>query len=229
MSVEGISTSDLMSLYGENSSYDTSVGDLGYDDFLTLLVAELENQNPLEPLQSSEFTSQLAQFSTVEQLFGMNDVLSNIQDAISAQGEQDFLSLIGKTLKADDNTVLVEDGEVLSGYYSLEDRGDVTVNIYDEEGWLIRTLYIKDQAPGEHSIDWDGLDNGHAAVEDGTYSFKVTAKNKNRASVEVNTYVTGEVTGITYEHGDPYLVLGNRLISPNHTIVEVNKTMQEGS
>lgn len=227
MSVGGISESDLMSLYGENSSYDTSVGNLGYDDFLTLLIAELENQNPLEPLQSSEFTSQLAQFSTVEQLYGMNDVLSNIQNAINAQGKQDFLSLIGKTLKADDNTVLVEDGKVLSGYYSLKDSGDVTVNIYDEEGWLIRTLYTKDQAAGEHSIDWDGLDNEHAAVEDGIYSFKVMAKNKNGASVEVNTYITGEVTGVTYEHGDAYLMFGDRLVHADHTIVEVNKTEQE--
>jgi flagellar basal-body rod modification protein FlgD len=229
MSVETISTSDLLSAYGEGSSYDTSVDDLAYDDFLTLLVAELENQDPLDPMDSSEFTSQLAQFSTVEQLYGMSDTMGDLLDAINAQGEQDLIGLIGTTIKADDNSILVSAGEALSGAYNLEDDGDVTVNIYDEDGWLIRTIYAEDQTAGEYNIGWDGLDDNGEQVDDGTYTFDVTAKNDDGISVEVNAYITGEVTGITYEYSEPYLLLGDQLVSTSQTIVAVNQTESEST
>lgn len=229
MSVEGISTSDLLSQYGEDSAYDTSLDDLAYDDFLTLLVAELENQDPLDPLESSEFTSQLAQFSTVEQLYGLSDTAGDVLDAINSQGDQDLIGLIGTTIKADDNTILVSDGEVLSGAYSLEADADVAVNIYDADGWLIRTYYVEDQSAGEYSIDWDGLDDEGETVADGTYTFEVTAQNDSGISVEVNSYITGEVTGITYEYGDPYIMMGDQLVSTSQTIVAVNQTESEST
>ena len=227
MSVNGIATSDgLSSTYGAGSSYDSSISNVGYDDFLTLLVAEMENQNPLEPLESSEFTSQLAGFATVEQLYAMSDSLNSINEAINAQGEQEIMGLIGHSIVADDNSILVENNEVRSGYYQLEETADVYVNIYDQGGSLVRSLFFEDQTAGEHLVDWDGRNTAGETAENGTYRFSVIAKTANGASVDVNTYITGEVTGITYEYGEPYLMLGDRLISADQTIVQVNKTAQ---
>jgi len=219
MSIEGIGT-----MYGETSSYTIPKKELGKEDFLTLLVEQLKHQDPLNPMESMEFTAQLAQFSSLEQLFGMNENLAGIQEVLSNQSEETLLELIGKTVKADDNSILVSDGSAISGAYTLDEPADVTISIYDSEGSEIRTLYHYGQNAGEYNIDWDGRDNSGEKVEDGIYYHEVAAKDENGDSIDVNTYISGEVTGITYEYGVPYLIIGDKLVSSDNAIIEVTKT-----
>ena len=229
MYIEELGTTyQLSSIFGEETSSSTNTQELGRDDFLTLLIAQIQNQDPLNPLESTEFTAQLAQFSSLQQLYEMNEGLAGIQEALYDQGEQGLLELIGKTVKADDNTILVEDGTVLSsGSYSLEQGADVTVVVYDSSGQEVRTLYLNWQDEGEHDVGWDGRDYDAEMVEDGTYFFEVTAKDEGGNDVAANTYVYGEVTGVTYQYGLPYLMIGDTLISTDHTIMEVTKTVAE--
>ncbi len=198
---------------------------LGRDQFLRLLVAQLQHQDPLNPMEGTDFTAQLAQFSSLEQLFGVNESLTGIQEALSVQENGDLLDFIGKTVKAEDNTILVKDGSVVSGSYTLEDRADVTVVVYDSDGYEVRTLYPGWQDAGEYDVDWDGRNNSGEIAEDGTYTFEVSAKDDADHYVTVNTYVSGEVTGVTYEYGLPYLMIGDKLVSTNQTIIEVTKTV----
>lgn len=207
----------------ETSSY-TNSHELGQEDFLTLLIEQLKNQDPLNPIDSVEFSAQLAQFASLEQLFTMNDSLSSIEETLYSQGQDDILQLIGKTVKASDNTILIKDNTVSSGSYILEAGADVTISIYDSNGSEIWSIYQGWQEAGEHDVEWDGRDSSGEMLEEGTYTFEVSAKDADGNSVTANTYITGEVTGVTYEYGDPYLMIGDRLVSTDHTIIEVKKT-----
>lgn len=226
MSIQGINTD-----YGGTSIADTTASsgtdteDIGIDQFLTLFIAQIQNQDPLSPLDSAEFTAQLAQFTSVEQLYAMNNSLSDIKETLNEQdSQQDLIALIGKTVKADENTISVEDGEVLSGFFNLEESADTTVSVYDSNGLKIRTLYPGWQDQGEHNINWDGRDESGEVVPDGTYTFEVTARDEDGYYVAANTYITGEVTGVTYEYGNPYLMIGDKLISKENIIEIINTT-----
>ena len=230
MSTAGIETNFGKSSIppGEKTSSYTRMEELGIDQFLTLLIAQLENQDPLNPLDSAEFTAQLAQFTSVEQLYGMNKNLSGIQETLYNQGEQQNLfGLIGKTVKVNDNTIFVGDGVVQSSLYDLHGSGDVTVNVYDDNGLKVRTLYPGWKEEGEHNVNWDGRDDYGEMVGDGTYTFEVAAQDENANYISANTYISGEVTGVTYEYGYPYLMIGDRLVSKDYNIVEVSKTTTE--
>lgn len=195
---------------------------LGRDDFLILLVAQLKHQDPLNPLDGTDFTAQLAQFSSLEQLFTANDRLTDISESMDLQKTGDVLDYIGKTVKTTDNTILVENGETAPGAYNLEDKADVTVFILNADGLEVRRIYEGWQNAGEHDLVWDGRDNDGRMVDDGMYTFELEARDKEGFVVPYNTYLTGEVTGVTYERGMPYLMVGNNLVSPS-SVVEVGR------
>jgi flagellar basal-body rod modification protein FlgD len=228
MSIQGINTGyGGTSIPDTQTSSGTGMEDIGIDQFLTLFIAQIKNQDPLSPLDSAEFTAQLAQFTSVEQLYSMNNSMSDIKETLNDQdGQQDLIALIGKTVRADENTISVEDGEVLSGFFNLEESADTTVSVYDSDGLKIRTLYPGWKDQGEHNINWDGRDEGGEIVQDGAYTFEVTARDENGYYVAANTYISGEVTGVTYKYGDPYLMIGDKLINKNN-ITEINKTTTE--
>ena len=200
-----------------------SKGELGMTQFLTMLVAQLKNQDPLNPMSGTDFTAQLAQFSSLEQQFATNKNLVSIQEALSAQGKDGIIDYIGKTVKVNDDMIVAKDGQVDSGIYTLEDRAEATIYIYDDEGLEVRRIYNGWQDAGEYDLGWDGRDNGGNTVADGTYSFEVQARDAQGLFVSYNGYVTGEVTGVTYNKGIPYLMVGGWVVAPS-SVVEVTKT-----
>jgi flagellar basal-body rod modification protein FlgD len=200
-----------------------SEDDLGMNQFLTMLVAQLKNQDPLNPLDGTDFTAQLAQFSGLEQQFKMNEYLADIHEAISAREKGNILDYIGKTIKTYDNTICLNEGQMDSSSYELEHAASVTFTIYNEDGVEVRKIYEGWQDAGEHDLDWDGRDNAGAMVDDGVYTVEVEARDEEGSLVRCNAYVTGEVTGITYVSGSPYLMIGNKVVSPDN-IVEVGES-----
>ena len=224
MSVTSVASQQLLSTFGQGSSYDNSLDAIGYDDFLTLLIAELKHQDPMQPMESSEFTSQLAQFSSVEQLYGIKEIMGDVQQSIAAQSEQNPVDFIGKTITTADDTVVLQGGAAQSGYYTLAQAADATVKIYNGDGELVRTLYMEDQAAGKHAVEWDGTSDQGLKVSNGIYYFDVSAKNSAGQNIAVSDRITGEVTGITYAYGDSYFMMGDRLVSAQQDIVEVRQS-----
>jgi flagellar basal-body rod modification protein FlgD len=226
MSIEALSTGfGTSSVSNENTSSNSGTDELGKDEFLKLFIAQIQYQDPLNPLDSAEFTAQLAQFSSVEQLYGMNSKLGNIEETMNNQSEQrDNLGYIGKTVKADDNTMNVDNGTVQSGSYNLDGSGYVTIDVYDSDGVIVRTFYKGWEDKGEHDVNWDGRDDSGALAGNGSYTFEVSARDEDGFYVPSNTYISGEVTGITYQNGQPYLMIGDRIISDNNNIIEVTQT-----
>jgi flagellar basal-body rod modification protein FlgD len=226
MSIPSVNTTSYGTSSTTNDQTSSSSGaeKLGMDQFLNLFIAQLKNQDPMNPLDSSEFTAQLAQFSSVEQLYGMNSKLGNIEETLNSQNEQrDNLGYIGKTVKADDNTMVVGDGTVQPGSYSIDEGGNVTIDVYDNQGQRVRTLYQGIEDKGEHGVNWDGRDDAGNLVGDGTYTFEITARDENGLIVPSNTYISGEVTGITYKNGQPYLMIGDKILDSSK-IIEVTQT-----
>jgi flagellar basal-body rod modification protein FlgD len=219
MYVEGIGPT-----YGETSPYTRSKEKLGRDDFLNLLITQLKHQNPLNPVESTEFAAQLAQFSSLEQLFGVNEALTDIQETLSVQENGNVLDYIGKVVKTSNNMMFIKDSQMDSSAYTLEGRANVTISIYNYEGVEVRKIYAGWKDAGEHDLVWDGRDNNGVMVGDGIYGFELDAMDEDGLVVPYNTYHSGEVTGVTYQGSIPYLMIGNKLVAPEN-IIEVRKAV----
>ena len=209
--------SNLDSITGYTQESEKKEDPLGRDAFLTMLVAQLKYQNPMD---GTDFTAQLAQFSSLEQQFNTNDSLEGILASLNAKTEDNLLDFIGKEILSNAETITLNDGQAIGGYFSLESSANVMVSIYDSNGCEIRNLYAGQKGAGTHEIDWDGKDSSGNSVPEGTYSFSVTAMTDAGEYVPVETTVSGKVTGITREDGISYLMMGERRVDPD-TVVKV--------
>jgi len=211
----------LIPAYNEPVNETSYEKELGRDAFLRLLVAQLEHQDPLNPMESSEFTAQLAQFSSLEQLFNINDNLEAIKDTKDEQVPENLLDYIGKEVRSDQNSIAVYNGKGSGVSYSLAEPGDVIISIFNSQGSEVRTIYQRDQESGEHDFYFDGQNNNGDPVPDGEYSFTVQAVDTAGSPIAVNSGLSGLVTAVTYQGNIPYLVVGDQLISPQY-ITEVS-------
>jgi len=179
---------------GVTSSKDSA---LGKDDFLNLLVAQLQNQDPLSPLDSTAFTSQLAQFSSLEQLSNVNENLEYLQMYQASINNAQAVSFIGKNIDALGSSIQLESGENQDIHFELsQDSSSVVINIYD------------------------GAGSGGNALPEGIYKFEVMAVDANGDKVQTATYISDRVTGVTFKNGVTYLLAGGMKI-PIGDVIEV--------
>ena len=220
-----MSTTEAISTETQSSSgsYVPDKTTLGKDDFLKLLVSQLQNQDPLNPMESTEFTAQLAQFSSLEQLTNMNKSLDYLLLYQTSINNAQAVGFIGKTVKASGNSISVEDGAPDQVQFDLAgDAAEVNVFIYDASDNLIKTINCGSLSDGEQSIEWDGTNDDGEAVSDGTYTFEVSARDENGETIKASTYMTVKVTGVTFREGNAYLLAGDIEISMND-IIEVTE------
>lgn len=197
---------------------------LDKDDFLLLLVAQLKAQDPLKPMDSTEFTAQLAQFSSLEQLYNVNDNLEYLQLYQASMNNSQAVSLIGKSIKASGNAIAAHGGNADPIHFALASDADgVFVSIYDATGALVKTIESGGFGAGEQTIQWDGTNNEGQKVADGAYAFEIIAIDENENVVDTATFTVAKVTGITFKNGIVYLVAGNKEI-PIGDVVEVTET-----
>ena len=226
MSTESISTATQSSSETYVPSDKTT---LGKDDFLKLFVAQLENQDPLSPMESTEFTAQLAQFSSLEQLTNANQNLEYLLLYQSSMNNAEAVNFIGNTVKASGNSISVTDGESSQIQFDLAtDAADVNVYIYDSSENLVKTIKCGSLDNGEQSIPWDGKNQDGSPVSDGTYTFEVSATDVNGETIVASSYMTVEVTGATFKDGNAYLLAGDIEMSMSDVIeVMGNKVPEE--
>ena len=204
---------------------ETKSNELGKDAFMELLVTQLQYQDPLSPMDSTAFTAQLAQFSSLEQLTGINDNLEYLQLYQSSINNSQAVSFIGKDIKAIGDTVNLVDG--ISGglpFELFDDATEVSVNIYDSDDNLIKTIDGGALSTGEHILEWDGLDNEGNSVNDGEFKFEVTAVDEKDNPVKVYTYISGRVSGVTFQNGIASLLVGGHEVPVGDVIEVVGNT-----
>lgn len=210
------------------STTDNSV--MGKDDFLTLLITQLQNQDPLNPSDSTEFTAQLAQFSSLEQLQNINESLDGFEVYQSTLNNIQTASFIGKTVTAAGDTLTVTNGIADPISIDLDESANtVYIQIYDAYGDYVDDIEAGSLDAGMHSIEWDGCDQYGATVEDGNYSFTVMAVDANGNTVTTTSYLTGTVTGIDYQSDETMLLIGDQEVSISSLIrIEDTSNAEEG-
>lgn len=199
-------------------------GELGKNEFVKLLLAQLANQDPTAPQSSEAFVAQLAQFANVELLDDANRRLEALLVAQTGTYQTSLASLVGREVVFQSDRVEVGPaGPTGSLHASLQDdAASMTVVIKDEDGNVVRTLRLGPQAAGHVEVGWDGLDDAGQPVPEGSYTFEVTAAGPGGEPVEVEPRGRGRVTGLTFERGYPELLIGTQPLGiPD--IVEVNE------
>jgi len=191
---------------------------LGKEMFLKLLVAQLTNQNPLNPMEDTEFLGQLAQYSSLEQLMNMNDTLNTNNELTISVHNAMMMDLIGKEIKIQSNVLhWSEDATVKISYYHTQGT-DVSVQILDETGEVVRNMYVGTKPAGENLVTWDGKDDQGNSVPFGNYLVNVVSKTGDGAEVQLPTFLFGRVTSIQYAGGNPIPYLGNQPVNPSDIV-----------
>ncbi|MBI9079873.1 MAG: flagellar hook assembly protein FlgD [Pseudodesulfovibrio sp.] len=201
MTIEGTSYYDSL-LQTQNTSVavttDEKSTSLTSDDFLTLLVTELEYQDPTEPMNNAEMVNQLTQYSQLDELAEMNDKFDTLTASMNAMTATNGLEYLGKQVEANGYTVNKSGDDISSLSIELGAYAEsMTVNIYDENGSIVNTENFIQTDAGTHSYTWDGTDFNGNTVDDGNYYVLVSAENSSGATVDANTTTTGTVTGIS--------------------------------
>src|SRR5262245_49836975 len=182
--------------------------------FMKLLVAQLEHQNPLSPMDNMQFTQQLAQFTSLEQLQSMNANLSALMTAQTTTNGLQAATLIGKQIQAQANTTHVpKQGAATPFQYTLAaDSANVQINVLDGAGNTTRTINTRNQKAGPQTLTWDGKDAAGKILAEGDYHFQVTATDKAGKPVAVEESLQGIVEGVTYDGNHPYLIVGGNRV-----------------
>lgn len=176
---------------------------MGKDEFLRLLVTQLSNQDPMNPLDGHDFAAQLAQFSSVEQLIHINEVLDGQADAQSllAQNINSGVAagLIGKQVEAEGNRFgYTGDGAVPLRFSTEAAASSVEITIRNEHGSVIRTLQRGGLGAGEHELSWDGTDGENSRLPAGTYTFEVHAADADGGVVAASPWLRGRVDRVSF-------------------------------
>ncbi|KAF7963026.1 flagellar biosynthesis protein FlgD [Cupriavidus sp. UYMU48A] len=201
-------TSSTTNVNAALQSGSASAADL-QSNFLKMLVTQMNNQDPLNPMDNAQLTSQLAQISTVSSMQTMNTTLNQLLSQVSASRAMDSAALIGHTVMVPGSVLSVKDGVAGQIGLDLPSTADaVTVNVLDANGNVVRTIDMKGQSAGVHDIAWDGKNDAGVAVADGDYTFKVSAT-ANGTSVQPVALVYGKVNAISGDSSGVLVDVGN--------------------
>ncbi|MHB8123716.1 MAG: flagellar hook assembly protein FlgD [Desulfuromonadaceae bacterium] len=179
------------------------------DDFMKLFVAELQYQDPLEPVDSSAMLDQLSQLTLVEQSYNSNTALNSLLTAQNNSISLTAVSFIGKDVKANGNSASFDGSTSTALEFNLPLSASSTqVSIVDGSGQTVRTATLGSCSAGENSFSWDGRDNSGALLPAGAYTFAVTATAADGSSLAATTYTTGRIDGVNLSGSTPQLAVG---------------------
>jgi flagellar basal-body rod modification protein FlgD len=208
----------------QTSSTEEASSTLDKEDFLTLLVTQLENQDPLEPMDDTDFAAQLAQYSSLEQLMNISEQLETLVDGVNRQEMLAAVSFIGKSVVAEGSGIGVASGAASTLTYTLsEDVADVTINIYDGDGNIVRTVDKGAALAGDFDFTWDGLDSSGSVVADGVYYAYLSAEDSEGSYSLISTSVSSKVTSVLSDGTDYYLELENGTTVALDNVYEVSE------
>jgi flagellar basal-body rod modification protein FlgD len=191
--------------------------------FLKLLVAQMKNQDPLKPMDNTEFVSQLAQFSNLEQVMGINTRL----DALTVQGQglsnTEVSNLVGKTVTVNGTTIGLDGsgGGVAYGFTLGAPSAATKVSISDANGNVVRTIDAGARPAGFSQFTWDGKNSSGSLQPPGAYKITVQATAASGAPLTVTQNGTGRVMAVSYNKGYPELRLDTGLSVPVSDLLQV--------
>lgn len=192
---------------------------IGKDDFMKLLLAQLKNQDPLNPMDGTDFAAQLAQFSSLEQLSNLNTELKTQGVNQMTLGYAQSANMIGKEVAVQNGNTVTADGSTVGINYTLEkDAQKITISIFDQDGKLVQTLEDTARKEGMNVTTWNC-----SAVAKGNYTFQVAATDINGAAVTADTMTSGIVTAVHFKNNNISLTVNGREIALSD-VVSVKQT-----
>jgi flagellar basal-body rod modification protein FlgD len=214
---------------GTNSSSTAQTGDDAlaslsgdYTNFLTLLTAQLKNQDPLSPMDATQFTQQLVQFSAVEQQINGNkklDQLIGLQSTANAYGAVGF---VGTSIAADSDDVPLQDGKAKFDYTIDKSGGAATLKILDSSGNLVMLKQV-DSTVGTHPVEWDGTDYFGNQLADGKYTVAVSVTDQATGKATNATITSyGTVNQAVIADGKVFLKMGDVTV-PLEDVIRISK------
>ena len=177
MSISNVATgASALDQYQIDSDRFATGDELGKDQFLELLVAQMNNQDPLSPQENGEFIAQLAQFSTVEGIGNLNTSMESLLSGYQSSQALQASSMVGRTVIVPADQAVVDTEAGLEGQLALQQNStNVFVNIYDQAGSLVKTINLGSQEAGMHDFTWDGTDASGNLAEPGIYTVEAMA------------------------------------------------------
>ncbi len=196
--IDGITNASSTPVYATESN-----DDMGKDAFLELMIAQLQNQDPLEPMSGTDYSAQLAQFSSLEQLQNINDSINQSIDAnyMLTQSINNTMTagLIGKDVKiAGDTVSYIGQDSTNIGYELPADARGVEVNIYDEAGQLVKSFTDLEESKGEYKLSWDFTDDSGNNLSHGNYRVEIDATTLDGSDMVVAQYFIGNIDGVRF-------------------------------
>jgi len=199
-----------------NQSQTSSMKSVGKDEFMKLLLAQLKNQDPLKPMDGTDFAAQLAQFSSLEQLKNLNATLETQSVNQMTLGYAQSVNMIGKEAVTNSGNTVTANGQTTELNYSLaKDAQTVTISIMDKDGKLVKSWDESAGTAGMNRATWDC-----SGVEKGDYFYQIAARDSSGAPVAAETMTTGVVTAVHFRSNQILVTLNGREV-PLSAISEV--------
>jgi flagellar basal-body rod modification protein FlgD len=197
-----------------------------FQSFLTLLTTQLQNQNPLDPLDTNQFTQQLVEFAGVQQQLNTNDSLATLVSLQQATQSTEALSYVGKTATVSGNTATMTNSQAVWGV-SIPTASTMDVSIASSTGQTVFTGTYNVSAGNNQPFEWNGQGNDGTQWPDGNYTMTATAKNSAGNTVAVTTSVGGEVSSVDLTQSPPLLTIGGQTYTMSQVqsiIAPINST-----
>ena len=218
MSIETSSTASIGQSATQQPAKAQGSNELGKNEFLKILTAQLANQDPTAPVDSTAFVAQLAQFSTLEQMQNVNDTLTQVLALQQMSSQTDVVAVavasVGKEAFYNAGQMTLSAGGTISVNATLAAPAtDVVMEIDDANGNEVRRQSFGAMNVGSNTLTWDGRNDSGVAQPSGTYTVKVTAVDISGKPVSVTQQSSGLITGVTFQNGITQLMIGNTPIS----------------
>ncbi|MDH4192520.1 MAG: flagellar hook assembly protein FlgD [Betaproteobacteria bacterium] len=175
-------THPLAALFGGAAAGGASQTQEAQDRFLTLLVTQMKNQDPLNPMDNAQLTSQLAQISTVNGVQQLNTTLNSLRGDIGGLSALDAVALAGRQVLVNGNVLPLAAGHAAGGFELAQPADQVTLTVLDANGVAVHRAELGAQAAGIHSFDWDGVTDAGAVAAEGIYTVTLQASAQGQAA-----------------------------------------------
>jgi flagellar basal-body rod modification protein FlgD len=212
MSILGLTTPTLTSSTSTTKT-DTASLSSNYSMFMNLLVTQMKNQDPMNPMDTSTFTSQLVQYSSVEQQIKMNSNLADLKSLLTTQNATNLVGYVGKTVTADGATNTFDGSNSTSwNFTSSAAAATAKITITNSSGQAVYST-TQSLSKGSNSFAWDGSTTSGGTAEAGSYTISVSGTDSSGSAITATTAVSGTVTAIDFSGTTPMITVGGQQIS----------------
>ncbi len=194
--------------------------------FLMLLITELKNQNPLEPLDNKDLISQLSQLTSLEQITNMTKSVTDFVNASLSMQKAQAASMVGKEVVVKANALTLSDGRASAVYFNVDEPAHLYVKVVDQNG---RQVYFEDLGEvdaGLHSWIWSGKSSDGTAMPDGVYHYSIYKVNPDGSEEEIGGLEHGRVEAVQFMDGKIYIIVNGERY-PVESIVEISGEVNE--